>query len=248
MQIPPAGTTVPPLAQTAAHAFLGITLEGWLTLIAVLVGPILAVQAQKWLERRRQDHTRKVFLFRELMATRATRLSTRHVEALNLIDLEFTAVGGKDKAVREAWRSYLDALGIPHDPQNQQLVFDRRDRAFTELLYQMAKRLGFAFDSVAIERNVYSPIGHGKLEDDQDLIRRGLVDLLSGKRALSTVSWLMPGQAPLRVIEVPNVAVVPTEPIAEQPQPRQALEPARPPEGEPGGATKTKAETGKGTL
>ena len=235
MQIPPAGTPVPTLAQTATHAFLGITLEGWLTLIAVLLGPVLAVQAQKWLERRREERIRKVFLFRELMATRATRLSPRHVEALNLIDLEFTATGGKDKAVREAWRSYLDALGIPNDPPNQPLIFDRRNRAFIELMYQMAKRLGFAFDRVAIERNVYSPIAHGKLEDDQDLIRRGLVDLLTGQRALSTVSWLMPGQAPLRVIEVPDVVVAPAGAIAEQPQPRQALEQARPVEGEPGG-------------
>jgi len=123
----------------------------------------------------------------------------------------------------------LDALGIPHDPQNQQIIFERRNRAFTELMYQMAKRLGFPFDRVAIERNVYTPIGHGKLEDDQELMRRGVVELLTGKRALSTISWLMPGQAPLQITEVP-APPAPPHAIAEQPQPRQALEEGRPAE------------------
>ncbi len=207
---------------------LGIRPEGWLTIVAVIVGPILAVQAQKMIERRREDRLRKLFLFRELMATRAARLSQRHVEALNLIDLEYPGDKAKDKAVHEAWRSYLDALGTPNDPQNQQLISERRNRAFTELMYAMAQRLDFPFDRVAIERNVYSPIWHGKLEDDQELIRRGIVELLSGKRALSTISWLMPGQAPLQVTEVqpPQAPQV----VVEQPQPRQALEEPRPAE------------------
>ena len=68
------------------------------------------------------------------------------------------------------------------------------NEAFNELLHQMAKRLDFPFDKVAIQRNAYSPLYQGKLEDDQELIRKGVVDLLTGKRALSTISWVMPGQ------------------------------------------------------
>lgn len=210
-------------------------LQFWLNIFAVIAGPILAVQAQKWIERRREDRIRKVFLFRELMATRAARLSQRHVEALNLIDLEYPGNKRKDKPVHEAWRSYLDALGIPNtpdNPANQQLIFERRNRSFTELMYQMSKRLGFPFDRVAIERNVYAPIAHGKLEDDQELIRRGVVELLTGKRALSTISWLMPGQAPLQVTEIQ--ASVPAPKVAvEAPQARQALEEPRPAEPSP---------------
>lgn len=209
---------------------LGISLEAWLTIGAIILGPILAVQAQKYVERRREERVRKVFLFRELMATRAARLSQRHVEALNLIDLEYNPTRSKEKPVLEAWRSYLDALGIPNDPQNQEIIFDRRNRAFIELMYQMALFLKFPFDRVAIERNVYSPIGHGKLEDDQYLIRRGVVDLLTGKRALSTISWLMPGQAPLQVTEVPAPPPV-VHAAPEQPQQRQPLEEGRAPEG-----------------
>ena len=203
------------------------TTQFWLNIVAVILGPILAVQAQKWLERRREERMRKLFLFRELMATRAARLSQRHVEALNLIDLEYPGDKKKDKGVHEAWRSYLDALGTPNDPERQEIIFNKRNEAFIELMYQMAQRLDFPFDKVAIQRNIYSPIGHGKLEDDQELIRRGIVDLLTGKRALSTVSWVMPGQAPIQVAQVPPPAAPPAV-IAEQPQPRQELQEAQP--------------------
>jgi hypothetical protein len=201
-------------------------LQFWLNILAVIAGPILAVQAQKWLERRREDRARKLFIFRELMTTRAARLSQRHVEALNLIDIEYPGDKAKDKGVHEAWRSYLDALSAPNDASNQDVVFERRQRTFIELMHKMAQRLDFPFDRVAIERNIYSPIAHGKLEDDQELIRLGVVELLTGKRALSTISWVMPGQAPLQVTQVAHPETPPAA-AAEQPQPRQALPPAR---------------------
>jgi len=203
--------------------FLGIRLEGWLTIIAIILGPILAVQAQKYIERKREERLRKLFVFRELMATRGTRLSSRHVEALNLIDLEYSPANNRQRKVHEAWRSYFDALGVQADATDprSQSVFEKRDNAFVELMYEMGNYLGFRFDRVAIRRNIYSPVGHGEIEDDQRLIRKGVVDLLTGKRALSTISWLMPGQAPLQVTEIepPKTAitVIPEPPKQQQP-------------------------------
>ncbi len=204
-------------------AVLGIRLEGWLTIIAVLLGPVLAVQIQKYIERKREERQRKLFLFRELMATRGTRLSPRHVEALNLIDLEYSAKNDGMRRVHEAWRSYLDALNLPNDPKDPQRVFDKRNDAFVELMYEMGNYLGFKFDRVVIQRNIYSPIGHGEIEDDQRLIRKGVVELLAGKRALSTISWLMPGQAPIRVTEV-QAQVPPAASETQAPKQLQPLE------------------------
>lgn len=201
--------------------FLRITLEAWLTIAAIILGPILAVQAQKWVERKREERVRKLFLFRELMTTRAARLSQRHVEALNLIDLEYDQTKPEHRQVQEAWRTYLDALGLPNDP-HPDMVFEKRSRAFIELMYQMARYLKFPFDRVAIERNVYSPIAHGKLEEDQELIRKGVVELLTGKRALSTISWLMPGQTPIKVVQVQEPPTT-TAATPEQPKPQQPL-------------------------
>lgn len=201
-------------------------LQFWLNILAIVSGPVLAVQAQQWIERRREGHARKLFIFRELMATRAARLSQRHVEALNLIDLEYPGNKTDDKGVHEAWHSYLDALRTASDERNEPVLFERRRQAFIDLMHTMAQRLGFPFDRVSIEKNVYSPIAHGRLEDDQEQIRLGIVEILTGKRALSTVSWLMPGKAPIPVVAVP----APEAPVAEgaeQPNPRQALPPTR---------------------
>lgn len=195
----------PSIAQTKTAVagqleVLGIGFEGWLTLIAVLLGPIIAVQLQKYLERRREAHARKLALFRELMATRTTRLSPRHVEALNTIEIEFVQDKATDKPVLDAWRLYLDSLGnTPVEPGPREAHFQKREDLFVDLLFEIGRYLGFKFDKVAIRRNAYSPIAHGEIEDDQRLIRKGVVELLSGKRALSTLAWLMPPQAPYPV-------------------------------------------------
>ncbi|MGZ7172458.1 DUF6680 family protein [Burkholderia gladioli] len=56
---------------------------------ATLLGPVLAVQAQKWVERAREATNRKQSVFTTLMATRQSRVSIDHVRALNSIDLAF---------------------------------------------------------------------------------------------------------------------------------------------------------------
>ncbi|MCG0019452.1 DUF6680 family protein [Vibrio parahaemolyticus] len=64
-------------------------IKDWITIGAVIIGPILAVQAQKIIENITERKRRKLQLFHTLMETRATRLSGAHVSALNMIDLEF---------------------------------------------------------------------------------------------------------------------------------------------------------------
>jgi hypothetical protein len=66
-----------------------MTTSDWAIVSATLLGPILAVQAQKWLERWRDYRNRKMWVFQTLMATRAARLEAEHVRALNMIDLVF---------------------------------------------------------------------------------------------------------------------------------------------------------------
>jgi hypothetical protein len=54
-----------------------------------LLGPVLAVQAQRWVEGFREKKARRLTVFRTLMATRALNLSTAHVEALNAVPIDF---------------------------------------------------------------------------------------------------------------------------------------------------------------
>ena len=81
-----------------------MTIADALLILAAIVGPIAAVQAQKWIERAREVRTRKLNIFHTLMATRGLRwASLDHVQALNSIDLFFNSKSSKDKSVIVAW-------------------------------------------------------------------------------------------------------------------------------------------------
>ncbi len=152
---------------------------------AILLGPVLAVQIQKFIESLRESRHRKLTLFRTLMATRATPISPAHVEALNMIDLEFYG----RKAVTEAWKVYLDQLlNGPRnfEEQGYRAKLDawttRNNELLTDLLFAMSRNLGYKFDKVHLKRDVYFPKGHADIEDERTFIRQALVDVLQGRR------------------------------------------------------------------
>jgi hypothetical protein len=155
--------------------------------VATIMGPILAVQAQKYLERHRDQTRAKDSLFRVLMATRANRIATEHVQALNGIELAFYGGGQKEKKVREAWKAYLDNLNDLKSykpnriPEWQTRQFD----LFVDLPHDMAICLGYNdFDKTHIKNSWYAPEAHGTIEQQWNDIRAALADILTGKRYL----------------------------------------------------------------
>jgi hypothetical protein len=174
------------------------------TVAAILAGPILAVQAQSWLERRREQRDRKLRVFRTLMATRARKAaSPSHVEALNLISIEFH----DDKEVRAAWNVYLDHLMT--GPASDVWV-DKMQDLFTELLFQMAESLRFDFDKVQIKKQGYTPVLYENLESEQALLRQGLIGVLTGR-----------GSIPIHVGGQPFVPPVLPNPMAALPDKKE---------------------------
>lgn len=156
----------------------------WLMIAAVLLAPLAAVQVQKFLERYREDKARKLNVFKTLMATRAATVSPQHVQALNMIDLEFQGV--KYKGVTDAWKTYLDHLSHhPKDDEKQQAIWgERRVDLLAKLLIEMGKSLGYTFDEVHVKRGIYAPEAHAQYETEEQLIRNGLVRLLHGRSHL----------------------------------------------------------------
>jgi len=114
------------------------------------------------------------------MATRAYTISWDHVEALNRIDLEFDKNEKTEKAVIEAWKEYLDLLGNKQLTPEQWAV--KRVDLLVELLHKMAIVLNYDFDKTHIKNSSYSPMAHGELEGQQAAIRKGVIEVLGGKR------------------------------------------------------------------
>jgi hypothetical protein len=171
---------------------------------ATLIGPVLAVQAQKWVERFRENRHRKRWIFETLMATRGARVSPEHVRALNMIELAFyghTLFGGqrpskKEKAVLNAWRAYLQHLNSPIPPNEggAGVWNGTSSERFNTLLSAIAPDVGY---QLAVEQiwGAYTPVAFGTLQMEQDQLRKLAIELLNGKRPLGVSAFPPPQPA-----------------------------------------------------
>jgi hypothetical protein len=122
------------------------------------------------------------------MATRGRTLSIEHVQALNMIDLEFR--NRSEKSVLNAWKEYRDHLhSFPKEGEDQKeraVVWDERTQELlSNLLKQMGLCLGYGFDPVEIRKGAYTPQGHAIVEYELDLLRRRVLEWLDGDRKVS---------------------------------------------------------------
>src|SRR6266571_9470615 len=176
-------------------------------LIAVLLGPVLAVQAQKWIERARENNNRKLWIFHTLMATRAARVSADHVKALNMIDLAFYGrrffsmnyKTKREKQIADSWKEYFDHLHQSFPDAELSNWTSRGEELFINLLFAISRDVSFDFDRVSLKRGIYSPRAHGEFEFELLAIRKLLLRVLSGETSLNMAITSLPipqGPAP----------------------------------------------------
>jgi len=181
---------------------MDIELRDWIVVLATIAGPILAVQAQKAVERFRERRDRKSAVFAQLMASRAARVSAEHVQGLNLIDIVFygsSTLGFRrrsrqEQAVLDAWKEYHDHLNVGLGAEGEGLRhWDiKREELFVNLLHVMSQDVGYTFDRVQLKRGAYSPVAHGELEHEQRAMRKAVISGLSGESPLKMQVVQMP--------------------------------------------------------
>ncbi|MFN7308321.1 MAG: DUF6680 family protein [Acetobacteraceae bacterium] len=170
-----------------------IDMRDWLVVIATLLSPLIAVQVTKLLDRRNQAREEQIKIFKTLMATRGLRLDPRHVEALNLIDVVFSSKKRTEIIIRNSWKEYLDHLNKFYHAESW---ISKRDELYANLLHSMATNLRFKFDKVNIKNESYLPQAYSTLEDEHNAIRKGILDVLNGKRNLPMFVVNLPIQEP----------------------------------------------------
>ena len=175
---------------------------GIASIVAIIKGPINALRIQRQLDEDRETRSRKFGIFRTLMSFRATRLAPVFVQALNLIDLEFT--NAVEKPVRDAWKELQDHYADwgRKKPEERSATdaadVERANELLSELLVKMGASLGYNFDKVYVKKGVYYPEGLGDMEQEQHALRKGLLSILAGKASLP-VALLKPQSAPLTI-------------------------------------------------
>jgi hypothetical protein len=190
-----------------------------ITVVAIMVAPIIALRVQRNADEEREAKSRKLWIFKTLMSNRATRWNPVCVQALNMIDIEFTDKSYKE--IRDAWKELLDHYNDwGRKTPEQRQVDDKMDvetaaNLLAELLVKMGKGLGYDFDKVYVKKAWYFPEGLGNIEQEQHALRKTLLNLLSGQGAKLPVAVFTQDFQP--------IAVQPLQEQAQRPQLQEVL-------------------------
>jgi hypothetical protein len=182
----------------SSMSILGLEWRDAAVVIATFVGPIVAIQAQKLLERARENSGRKNAIFMTLLAYRRDRLAPQFVQALNAIDVAFYGATwlfgyvrwqtADERGVVSRWRTFLthqtpDSPLLPNDPRGPEWIA-AGDELFWNLLESMAKCLRYDFDRELLKRGGYLPEGHAVAELQTRAIREAVLGTLHGQPPL----------------------------------------------------------------
>lgn len=179
---------------------MSITSYEFISVSAILLGPILAIIASQVIENLREKRARKMEIFRTLMRTRRTPVVPEHVGALNLIEIEFA----KRAKIIDAWKELLRHFADEHtrkpnevnSPTDPHELLDERDRKYAnrlhnerqsllaKLLHAIARDLGHKAEQLEIFEGGYSPQGWSNVEEEQRAMRKFVLDLYLGRRVV----------------------------------------------------------------
>lgn len=147
----------------------------WITVVAIIVGPILALFSQRLLDGLREKKQRRVNLYLTIMSLRATFANAEAVKAHNSIDVVFG--DRKDKPIRDAWAAVLQHANTQRPDWNTAReaaqAWDARLLDLRVDLYQLlGAAVGFNHTVDYIKTHFYYPLYHADLELDQLQIRK----------------------------------------------------------------------------
>jgi hypothetical protein len=141
----------------------------------------VALRIQKKIEENNAKAQRRLNIFKTLMATRADMLSLEHVQALNMIDIEFY----KEKNIRATWDVYREHLNSYPQNQSEQNQEDWQNEArkyLSDLLSSMSKSLGY--DEDILKKSAYLPNAYYWKRCEEQLIRFHLIKVLNQEKAI----------------------------------------------------------------
>lgn len=188
-----------------------MTVNDWLTIAAIVLGPIFGASLAVWLEARRAKRERRLDIFRTLMRTRRNPMWPDHVGALNLVEIEFQ----DHPKVIQNWKALFQHLGTEHVrrqdeqtdkdmPQHEQnernnrywlRLLQERQEILTELLHAISKVVGFSkMEQLEIFKGGYTPQGWNDIDMEQAAVRRLFTEIYLGRRMFPIGVFHFPGQ------------------------------------------------------
>jgi hypothetical protein len=132
----------------------------WITIIALVLGPVVAVAIGQRLQDRKADTDRKFWILSQLWGGRHAPVTPEFVRALNSVDVVFR----NDSQVRKLWREFFEMLCDPN--LTNPTGFTQREKKKREMLVEMARVLGLGDEVKEIDADrIYIPEWLGKQDE-----------------------------------------------------------------------------------
>jgi hypothetical protein len=140
-------------------------LNDWLTLLAIVLGPVIAVSITLWIEHRRRVRERQLQIMRMLLSTRHMPADPRYNVAINLIPAEFNS----QAEIMTAWRRYHDLVSQHPTPADQPDHQRRMAVAQSTLIYQIMVSVGLKLSEGDIQTQAY--VSQGFVDRDNAYLK-----------------------------------------------------------------------------
>jgi hypothetical protein len=169
---------------------LGLSAGEWITIIAIIVGPIAAVLAQLWIQHHNKIRDQKLWVYGLLTSNRAAWASADFVRAMNFVDVVFY----KNEDVRKKRAKLMAHIKKSTTPDGVLLPidWDAAKDIFAEMLGLMGKELKFEFEHTEIKDSAYYPVAHEKMDRLAIELREKSMEVLEGRRGLPVIVYPPP--------------------------------------------------------
>jgi hypothetical protein len=164
-----------------AAAHWGLTIYEWLTIAAIVLGPVLAVATQLWFQARKSRRDSKLWVFNTLMGLRPQVVHVDFVKAFNMIDVVFY----KNEDVRKGRKEFLNVVTAAQGRALSPAEIEKGNDILAEILSKMGKELGFEFDHTQIKNTGYLPQGFVNAQTSLGEILEHGAAWLQGKQKVS---------------------------------------------------------------
>ena len=135
--------------------FFGLKLYELLTIVAILLGPIVAVAITIATDRRRHRSQQQTQTLRTLLSTRHLPADPAYSTAINLIPVDFSGVN----SVMDSWHFYIEKIRTVPAPggedSHQKEIINKQ----TKLIFAMMQHLGYGLSESDIDISAYAAQG-----------------------------------------------------------------------------------------
>ena len=162
--------------------YWGLKIAEWLTIFAIVIGPLLGVWLAEYLAKHKSQTERKHAIFRALWASRIGGMSHASTEALNLIPYEFQ----KNATVINTWRAYLATVNQRSiNPEENARLSSLIAPAYNELLFSIVEVLKIDIQQRDVLQGTYLPQGIADKHEQEEQMRKSFIEFFAGTKPVS---------------------------------------------------------------